>query len=584
MSSDVDERTLREIYLPAFERIVKAVQPWTIMCSYNKVNGTWASQNHWLLTEVLRDEWGFQGLVVSDWGAVADRVAAVRAGLDLEMPPAKDHSEKAVVAAVEAGELSLPEVDACVRRVLELVAKGEHIRQGATSVDFDAHDALAREAAAQGCVLLENDGVLPLAPDVRIGVIGEFARTTRFQGGGSSEVNATRVTSALDAFGEVYGEVPFAPGFTLEGADEKLAAEAVELARTVDVPVVFIGLTDAEESEGFDRPHMDLAPHQVQLVKDVAAANPRTVVVLSNGSVVTMADWKDAPAAILEAWLGGQAIGGAVVDVLTGKVNPAGRLNETIPLRVEDNPSWGNFPSSEHHARYGEGIFVGYRGYDHRKLEVAYPFGYGLGYTSFAWSDLSVDVTGSAAAGDLAATVSLQVTNTGERAGADVVQVYVGDLDSVAARPVRELKGFRKVFLEPGASERVEVQLDQRAFSYWSETMGDWVVEAGDFRIEAARHVREVVLEQVVSLEGPGIVSELTIASSADEWIRNERAMELLAERFPTEDGGKLVGLFANQGLMTVIGNFPMDRLVFFPGSPFSHADLVDVARRASEG
>lgn len=581
MSSDVDERALREIYLPAFERIVTAAQPWTIMSSYNKINGVWASQNRWLLTEVLRDEWGFEGLVVSDWGAVADRVAAVRAGLDLEMPPALGHSDKAVVAAVESGQLGMAELDSCVRRVLQLVqragasagsATGE---SGSVGVDFDAHHDLAREAAAQGIVLLENDGVLPLAPDAQIGVIGEFARTTRFQGGGSSAVNATRVTSAMEALGEVYGELPFAPGFTLAGADESLAAEAVELAGRVEVPIVFIGLTDEEESEGFDRPHMDLAPHQVDLVRRVSAANPKTVVVLSNGSIVSMAGWKDAPAAIVEAWLGGQAIGGAVADVLTGKVNPAARLNETIPLRLEDNPSYGNFPSHEGHARYGEGIMVGYRGYDARKLEVLYPFGYGLSYTSFAWGNLTVEQTGSVATNDLAALVRLTVTNTGGRAGADVVQVYLRDVDSSALRPLRELKGFQKVFLEPGESRTVEIRLDQRAFGFWSQVTDRWEVEAGEFVVEACRNAREVVLQHSLQVDAPRIGLPLSMASSAQEWRADEALMARLAERFG--DGGGLPGLFGDDVLMTLIGNFPMNRLVFFPGNPFSYAELEQI-------
>lgn len=587
MSSDVDERTLREIYLPAFERIVTAAQPWTVMCSYNKINGVWASQNHWLLTEVLRDEWGFDGLVVSDWGAVADRVAAVKAGLDLEMPPALDHSELAVVAAVESGELTMEDLYACVRRVLELVARAEASTgsaiggAGSVTVDFDAHHALAREAAAQGIVLLENDGVLPLSPQARIGVIGEFARTTRFQGGGSSQVNATRVTSALEALSETYGEVPFAPGFTLDGPDEALAREAVELARRVQVPIVCIGLTDAEESEGFDRTHMDLAPHQVDLVTQVSAVNPRTVVVLSNGSVVSMAEWKDAPAAILEAWLGGQAVGGAVADVLTGKVNPSGRLNETIPMRLEDNPSYGNFPSHEGHARYGEGIMVGYRGYDARKLDVLYPFGHGLSYTSFAWSGLRLETAGSVAGGDLAARVRLTVTNTGERAGADVVQVYVRDVASEAQRPVRELKGFTKVFLEPGESRTVELALDQRAFSFWSQVTNGWEVEAGEFVIEACRNAREVVLEQSLQVEAPRIGLPLSMSSTAAEWLADEQLMERVIARWG-DDSGRPPGLFGNEEMMTLVGNFPMDRLLFFPGNPFSYAELEEVLGEVS--
>lgn len=583
MSSDVDERTLREIYLPAFERIVTAAQPWTIMCSYNKINGEWASQNHWLLTQVLREQWGFQGLVVSDWGAVADRVAAVKAGLDLEMPPALGWSDKAVVEAVERGELTMDELDACVRRVLELVAKGQEITFGATTVDFDAHHALAREAAAQGIVLMTNDGTLPIAAGQKIGVIGEFARTPRFQGGGSSQVNATRTPSALDTLRAQWGEAPFEPGFTLDGADHDLAARAVALAGRVEVPLLFIGLTDAEESEGFDRPHMDLAPHQVQLVHDVCAANPKTVVVLSNGSVVTMADWMDEPAAIVECWLGGQAIGEAVVDVLTGAVNPSGRLNETFPLRLEDTPCFGDYPGSEDHARYSEGIFVGYRGHDLRHNDVAFPFGHGLGYTTFEWSDLELAVDGSVGGGDLAVAATVRVTNTGERTGADVVQLYVRDVESSAARPVRELKGFDKITLEPGQSRTVQIALDERAFAFWSQRHGDWVVGAGEFVVEIARNSRDVVLQESLVLDAPAVAEPLTIDSGAGVWAQHPRAMELVREHYARPDG-TLPGLFGNDELMTVIGNFPLSRLIIFPGEPYERDVLEKIAAQVAQG
>lgn len=588
INAQVDERTLHEIYFPAFERIVTGAQPWTVMCSYNHVNGVWSSQNPWLLTDVLRGDWGFDGLVVSDWGAVADRVAAVKAGLDLEMPPALGLSDVAVVEAFESGELESDELDACVRRVLELVQRAVDGQQQhpATEVDFDAHDALAREAAAQGCVLLTNDGVLPLAKGTSIALIGEFARTPRYQGGGSSQVNATRVTSALDAFTEAWGEVPFAPGFTLEGADQQLADEAVELAGRVDVPVVFIGLTDLEESEGFDRTHMDLAAHQVELVERCCQANPRTVVVLSNGSVVTMAGWVDQPAAVLEAWLGGQAVGGAVFDVLTGAVNPSGRLNETVPLRLQDNPSYGNFPGSEGVVRYGEGLMVGYRGYDERGLDVAFPFGHGLSYTSFEWSDLDVQVSGSVAGGDLAVTVGVQVANTGERAGADVVQLYVRDVEATVQRPLRELKGFAKVHLEPGQKQRVEMELDARSFAFWSQRARDWLVEGGEFVVELARNSREVVLEESLELDAPTFTEPLGLDSRTVDWLSHSRAMELVRERFADEQGN-LPGVLGSEEMARVIGNFPLSRLMVFPGNDYDREFMLGVAeqvRREQQG
>lgn len=561
----VDERTLREIYLPAFERVVKTAQPWTVMCSYNTLNGVRVSENHWLLTEVLRDEWGFEGLVVSDWGAVGDRPAAVAAGLDLEMPPAKGLSDAAVVAAVESGDLPIEAVDACVRRVLELVERGGHVRRQPDSIDLDAHHALAREAAAQGIVLLKNaqvggEPVLPLRPDARVAVIGEFARTTRFQGGGSSQVNATRVESALDAFADAYPDVDFAPGFLLDGPDDGLLDEAVAAARNADVAVVFLGLTDAEESEGFDRSHMELPAHQLALLYAVVRANPATVVVLSNGSAVTMRPWDADPAAVVEAWLGGQAVGGAVVDVLTGKVNPAGRLCETLPLRLEDSPAYGNFPGDSGSVRYGEGLLVGYRGFDYASKEVAYPFGYGLSYTTFELGGLSVEPSGSAASGDLAVSVGVDVTNVGERAGAEVVQVYVADPEASVLRPKRELRGFAKVFLEPGETRRVEVTLDQRAFSFWSGLTRTWVVEGGDFVIEVGPHSRELQLTETIAVDAPRVAAPIDFTSTAQEWAADAEAMAILRRHCGVPDDVE-PGLFADADLMTLIGNFPLERL-----------------------
>jgi len=563
VNAEVDERSLREIYLPAFEHIVKTQQPWTIMCSYNTLNGSRVSENKWLLTEVLRDQWGFEGLVVSDWGAVANRVPAVQAGLDLEMPPAFGRSDKAVVEAVNAGQLSMDDLDTCVRRVLELVERGSYVGQGQGEVDFAANHALAREAAAQGCVLLKNDGTLPLASGAKVAVVGEFARTSRFQGGGSSEVNTTQVDKALDAFAEAFGgEVPFAPGYAFEGDGSGLVDEAVAVAKDADVVVFFMGLTDAEESEGFDRATMDLPANQLAALDAVVAANPKTVVVLMNGSLVTMRPWDAKPVAILEAWLGGQAIGGAVVDVLTGKVNPAGRLNETIPERLEDNSSFGNFPGDSGVVRYGEGLLVGYRGYDYKQQEVAYPFGFGLSYTTFSLANLTVTSTGSAEAGDLSATVTLDVTNTGDVAGADVVQVYVRDVESSVLRPVRELKGFAKVSLEPGETKTVSIELDQRAFSFWSELTHEFVVEGGEFVIEVGENSRDLPLSASISVEAPRIAKPLSFDSSAEEWVADPKGRALLIERYGQD--GKLPGLLGNDHMMTVIGNFPLERMVSF--------------------
>jgi beta-glucosidase len=379
VSAEVSQRALREIYLPAFERVVTASQPWTVMCSYNKVNGVSASENSWLLQHVLRDEWGFQGLVVSDWGAVYDRVAALAAGTDLEMPPVLPHSPDEVVAAVKNGSLAEGILDERVRTVLELVAKGSEVLGVTESYDADAHHALARRAAGESAVLLANDGLLPIAPGTKVAVVGELARTPRYQGAGSSQVNPTQVVAALDALAEVY-ETTFAAAYTINSyaPDADLVAEAVAAASSAEAVVMVIGLPGPEESEGFDRTHMNLPANQLAALAAVAAANPKVAVILVNGSTVLLGDVTPHAAALLEVWLGGQAGGAAIADLVSGAVNPSGRLAETVPHRLEDNPSFLTFPGENQKVLYGEDVFVGYRGYDARGSDVAYPFGFGL--------------------------------------------------------------------------------------------------------------------------------------------------------------------------------------------------------------
>ena len=579
VDAQVDERTLREIYLPAFERIVTACQPWTIMCSYNKVNGLSASENPWLLTRVLREEFGFAGLVVSDWGAVYHRVPALEAGLDLEMPPNLPRSPGQVVAAVRAGEVSGEVLDARVRTVLELVDKGMDVLELDEQFDVDAHHALARAAAAESVVLLKNDGpILPLAPTARIAVIGEFARTPRFQGAGSSQVNPTRVENALDELAATFGEVTFAAGYGIgdTSADDELRAEAVDAAAAAETVVMLIGLPGADESEGFDRTHMRLPANQIAALHAVAAANPNVVVVLVNGSTVELGEVTPHARALVEAWLGGQAAGGAIADVLSGKVNPSGRLAETVPHRLEDNSSYLNFPGDSRVVRYGEGLFIGYRGYDATRTDVAFPFGFGLSYTTFALSDLNVATSGSVAAGDLAADVTVTVANTGPVAGAEVVQVYVRDVEASVARPVRELKGFAKVSLEPGKSRQVTITLDQRAFSFWSELLGTWVVEAGEFAVEVGRHSRDLPLARSVTIDAPSIAPPLTADSTLHEWMADPTGLALIREAVaagqpdPTRDAE----------LVSVIGTMPMSTLAAFQGMSVDHDTLDKLVER----
>ncbi|MET1018479.1 MAG: glycoside hydrolase family 3 C-terminal domain-containing protein, partial [Microterricola sp.] len=438
-SSDVDPRPLREIYLRGFQRVVEDEQPWTVMCSYNKLNGVYTSENPWLLNTVLRDEGGFTGVVVSDWGAVNDRVTGVAAGLDLEMPSSDGRTDAELVAAVRAGELDEAVLDLAALRTVELALKAQAGADANASYDVDAHHALAREAAARSIVLLKNESeLLPLASSASVAIIGEFARTPRYQGAGSSMINPTKLDTALEEIGVLAEQSTFAAGFTLDGDNSGAAAlrdEAVAAAAAADVAVVFLGIPAAEESEGFDREHIELPAVQLELLDAVLAVNPRTVVVLSNGGVVRLGDFEARVPAILEGWLLGQAGGGATADVLYGVVNPSARLSETFPVRIEDSPAYLEFPGEHGHVRYGEGLFVGYRWYDARKIAVQYPFGHGLSYTTFAYSALELT------ADEAGITATVTVTNTGARDGREIVQLYTGLASSTVQRAPQELKG-----------------------------------------------------------------------------------------------------------------------------------------------
>jgi beta-glucosidase len=587
VSADVDERALREIYLPGFERVVTRGRPWTVMCAYNKVNGVYASENRWLLTELLRGEWGFDGLVVSDWGAVHDRVAALAAGLDLEMPPDLGVSDAAIVAAVRSGELDEAVLDRTAARVLRLVDRthSDAVDLGEAQPGFDAegHHALARAAAAECAVLLKNDGgLLPLQPSAgdTIALIGEFARTPRYQGAGSSQVNPTWVDNALD---ELKAAVPdgvrveYSPGFGIGSttADDELAAEAVALAGRASVVVAFLGLPDADESEGFDRTSMDLPANQTALVSRLAAANPNLAVALANGSAVRLSDWERHAPAILECWLSGQAAGGAAADVLTGAANPSGRLAERLPLRLEDNPSYLNFPGEHGHVRYGEGVFVGYRGYDALALPVSYPFGHGLSYTDFGYADLTATLTGNTEDDSLTVAVACTVTNTGQRPGKEVVQLYVTDPESSVSRPPRELKGFAKTAtLAPGEGQTVTFRLRSRDLSYWSVRQHRWVLEGGTFRLGVGASSRDLRLTTTVELSAPPPTIELDGMATLEEWLAHPLGAGLLREAIGVDEHGRPRGILGDEELIRVIGNFPIITLAAFPGLGIDHATV----------
>jgi beta-glucosidase len=487
----VDERTLRELYLAAFEHVVTESRPWTVMAAYNLLNGEPCTQHRWLLEDVLRGEWGFGGLVMSDWGATVDRVEAVRVGMDLEMPSSAGLFDAEVLDAVHRGGLEAEAVRTCAQRVLDLAARApRHPADGALPVD--EHDALARRAAAEGAVLLANDGLLPLDPGTTVAVIGAFAAHPRYQGSGSSQVAPTRLATALDAFRDRGAAPTYAAGYDplRSEPDQALIDEAVAAARAADVAVVMVGLPASYESEGFDRDHLRLPPQHDTLVWAVCAANRRTVVVLSNGAPVLL-PWRDAPAAILEAYLGGQAGGGALVDVLYGDREPGGRLAETFPAASAQVAADPWFPGHPHQVEYREGLFVGYRHAVTADVTPAFAFGHGLGYTTFGWDAPAVSAR-RLQAGERV-TVTVEVTNTGTRPGADVVQVYRHDRTGVVLRPRRELAGFAKVRLGPGEATTVRIDVAPRAFAFYDVEQRGWRTPQGPYTLEIARSSADVV-------------------------------------------------------------------------------------------
>ena len=490
----IDERTLNEIYLAAFEGAVKKAKPWTVMCSYNRINGTYAAAHHKYLTETLRDKWGFDGYVMSDWGAVNDRVEDLKAGLDLEMPSSMGVNDQLIVEAVQNGTLEEQVLDTAVERILNIVYRYNENRDTEAVFDLDHDHEVAKKVAEETIVLLKNENVLPLTEGEEIAFIGKYAKKPRYQGGGSSHINSHKITGALDA-AEAAGNthIVYAQGFDdkEDKTDEVLLAEAVETAKKAKAAVIFAGLPDAFESEGFDRKHMRMPDCQNELIERVAA-------VLHNGAPVEM-PWADRVKGILEAYLGGQAVGGAEYDILFGKVNPSAKLPETFPKQLEDNPSYLAGFGEGDHVEYREGIFVGYRYYDKKKMDVLFPFGYGLSYTTFAYSNLCLDKKTMKDTEEL--TVSVDVTNTGDRAGKEVVQLYVADKESTVIRPVKELRDFVKIELAPGETKTVTFTLGKRAFAYYDVQIHDWQVETGEFEILIGASSRDIALRDTVTVE-----------------------------------------------------------------------------------
>ena len=527
-SSEVDERTLREIYLAAFEGAVSSQKPWTVMCSYNKINGTYAAEHKEALTDILRGEWGFDGFVVSDWGAVNNRVPDLEAGLDLEMPASGGINDEQIVDAVKEGRLEESVLDRAVERILNIVYRFQENRNDSAVFDRDKDHEYAKKVAEETIVLLKNeDGLLPLSEKEEIAFIGKYARQPRFQGGGSSHINSHKVTGAWDVVKD-WGNITFAEGYgdQEDVTDEALIAEAVEKAGKAKAAVIFAGLPDAFESEGFDRSHMGMPNCQNELINRVAAVQPNTIVVLHNGSPVEM-PWADQVKGIVEAYLSGQAVGAAVVDILFGKVNPSAKLPETFPYKLEDNPSYLYYLGEGDKVEYREGVFVGYRYYDTKKMDVRFPFGYGLSYTTFAYSNLKLSAAQIKDTDTL--TVSVDVTNTGSMAGKEVVQLYVSDVESTVIRPVKELKGFDKVDLQPGETKTVTFTLGKRAFAYWNTQIHDWHVESGEFRILVGKSSRDIQLEETVTVESTvKLPVHFTLDSTFGDLMQDKKAREIL--------------------------------------------------------
>ncbi|MCM1179772.1 MAG: glycoside hydrolase family 3 C-terminal domain-containing protein [Clostridium sp.] len=499
----IDERALHEIYLGAFEGAVRHAKPWTVMSSYNRVNGEYVGENREFLTDILRDDWGFDGIVVSDWGAVSDRVNALKAGLDLEMPASAGVRDAKIVEAVQNGTLSEEVLDAACERILNIVYRFVENQNEHAVFDLKADHEMARQIAHETIVLLKNeDDILPLSKDSRVAFIGKYAEKPRFQGGGSSHINCKYVTSAMDAVREAgISNVTFAKGFDdkADAVDEALEAEAVKAASEAEIAVVFAGLPDAFESEGFDRAHMRMPECQNHLIDEILKVQPNTVVVLHNGSAIEM-PWVNEVKGILEAYLGGEAVGGATVDILFGDVNPSAKLAETFPYQLEDNPSYLSGFGSGDTVNYTEGIFVGYRYYDKKNMPVMFPFGFGLSYTTFEYSNLTVDK--KEFSDQETVTVSVDVTNTGKMAGKEIVELFVADQESTVIRPVKELKGFEKVALNPGETKTVTFTLDSRAFAYYEPEMKDWNVESGEFEIMIGKSSEDIVLSETVVVNG----------------------------------------------------------------------------------
>jgi len=597
---EVDERTLREMYLASFEEAIMQAQPWTVMCAYNQLNGYYCSENKYLLTEILKEEWGHEGIVVSDWGAVNERVEGLAAGMDLEMPPGIFEGDKKIIAAVKDGTLSEDVLDKAVERLLMVIFKAVDMKKENIVWDMEEHHKLARDIARESMVLLKNeDNILPLKKEGTLAVIGAFAKEPRFQGGGSSYINPTKIDIPLEEIEKLACpemKVIYADGYRKDSSagryskhplksssdqpDMKLIEEAKEIAGKADVAIVFAGLPETYESEGTDRKHIRIPEGQKELIEAVAEVQKNTVVVLSNGSPIEM-PWLNAVKGVLETYLGGQAAGGAISDILFGIANPCGKLAETFPKNIRDNPSYLNYPGSEEKVEYREGLFIGYRYYDAMEIEPLFPFGFGLSYTSFEYTEISIDKK-EMYDNDFV-TVKVKVKNTGTVTGKEIVQLYVRDVESSVIRPYKELKGFEKMKLDPGEEKTVEFTLKKRAFAYYNIDIMDWYVESGDFEILIGKSSKEIALKETIHVKSTTVIKK--------RFTRNSTLLDCMADPMRAEIIKPLLESIAkklgfqgdSERQKHFLQGMPLRVLISFQPIPFTEADLDNLLQKLNE-
>ena len=586
-NSNVDTRTLNEIYLKPFEIAVKKAQPWTVMASYNRVQGEYGTQNSYLLTEKLKNEWGFKGIVISDWFAIVDRVKAMKTGMHIEMPKVSAVNNAIVVDAIKNGMLDIAVVDGLVKEILTIVFKAKSLEKEGIQFNIEKDHSFARKVAAEVATLLKNDNeVLPITKEKykKVAIIGEFAVNPRYQGNGSSQVKPTQLDKALDIIKNEYGKdikITYAQGYNLANDNDiSLIEEAKKIAANADVALVFSGLPLQYESEGIDRTHINMPASHNKLINEISTVQKNTVVVLTNGSAVTM-PWLKNVSGVLETWLGGQAGAGGITDVLFGKVNPSGKLAETFPMRLEDTPAFFNFPGEQGDVLYGERFFVGYRYYDERKIEPLFPFGYGLSYTNFEYSNLKVSSKSTTDKEGL--TVSLKVKNIGKVKGKEVVQLYVSDQESTLQRPEKELKKFVKIELNPGEEKTVSFKLESNDFSYFDSKRNMWIAESGDYVISVGASSRDIRVSEKVNLQSTQVVplafDEYTFFL---EYWNNKQTRKILLEYMPnwirgivTE--GDEAEIREYQGFMV---EHPLIKYPYITNGEITHEQVLEIVEK----